>query len=270
MNPYQQIPVGIPVSQNPYSHHPYTKNFPEEPESEAPQVSHNDQQYYPSQEQLPISQPVQFYAAGQPYDPSSQYMMVGNPVTSSTGPTKKKLERKIRDIDAKLEKGWYNAYYNWLYFLLVYSGMMAVQSVMSIVVLLVSGEFVALPVIIGGVLGVAMAAWTMQQAFVLKNAINGKNLEGARRGLKSMNIYAIGYFVAFIVFIILTEVMKRDLNGGEDGNWVVLYLVMFVFGYAVPIWINIFGAKQVIKILENREALALECKTKFGVVSNVA
>jgi len=196
--------------------------------------------------------------------------MVGNPVTSGSGPTKKKLERKIRDIDAKLEKGWYNAYYNWLYFLLVYSGMMTVQSVMSIVVALVLEEFKAVPVIIAGVLGVGMCIWTMQLALVLKNAINAKNLEGARRGLRSMNMYRIACFVAFIVFVIILEVIKKELNGEEDENWVVLYLVLFVIGYVVPMWINIFGAKQIIKILEDRETLILECKTKFGAVLNVA
>ena len=265
MNSYKQIPVGIPVSQNPYPLHPYTKNFPEEPESES--LHANPQQYYPSQGQgkFTIGQPIQSYGPSQAYNQPAQYVVVGSVVASDPG--KKKLERKIRDLEGKLDKGWYHAYYTWLFSMAVGAALLFIQSLILFCFLLGDGEFGVVPIFIMGDLLMANCVWFIQQTLVVKNAMNGKNLEAARRGLISMTRFAVFYFVSLIVFIGLLDYLRREHDSGPAAPWYLLYLAMLIFAYVTPVWINIFGAKKVIGLLENREALILQCKTNYGSVS---
>jgi len=275
MNPYQQIPVGIPVSQNqnPYPSHPYSSNFPDEPEHESPQIQvpsaninhqqFHPQYYYNGQQPIPMVQPGQFYAPGQAY-PQQQYIMVANP--APVDPEKAKLEKNIQDLADRLDSGCYFIYKIWLYLTVGFSGLTGAQCCLS---LLISVVFIrekeAWAVFLTNIIVLSWCIWLIQQALVMKNAMSNRSLEGAKRGFRSMLWFSAYYLLTFLSFVLTIEALMEDLpRDTKDESWMIAYVVAFIVGYVFPVFVNLFGAGKVISLLANREALVLELKTQFG------
>jgi len=284
MSSYQPVSVGIPASQNPYPSIPYSQNFPNEPDSEASHLkaplNNNPQNHYPPQQHYPphhfygqqpvaMGQPDPFYGAPQGYGQPPEYMVV--PVD----PERRQLWTKIKDIEERLGNGWYFAYIVWLWIGIVGSVLGVFQLAMSFLVLLVISNFerdigrgyqesgfINFLGFIFFLVQISWYVWSFQQCLVLKNAMNDKNLQAARRGLKSMIWFAVYYFVTFIAhtvffYSILPENMKEK---GVLSFVLQIYLVCFAIGT----YVHLYGAKKVIELLSERETLALDFNTRYG------
>jgi len=237
MTSYQQIPIGIPVSQTPSS-----KSFPDEPEplfsqpqtqaeAEAPSVDTNQQ--YDSQS----------FADGQPQASmeSSQLIVAGNFLPE---------HEKIREIEARLNSGWYKAYHIWLEFGIGLSGYGSL--IYSMVLVCVSSYLwnngdqllVFMMLIL-----VTWCFWMLQQSIVMKNAMRDKNLEAARRGLKSMRLFAIYYFLTLLIMAGL--LWKMEFQSRRTGF--IELVGLFALAYPLPVFVQLYGATKVFKLLEMRE-----------------
>ena len=267
---YKPVAIGIPVSQNPYPSLPYSQNFPNEPDTESSQPLNNPPKYYYppiyGQQPVPMNQPGQFYQ--QP-----QYMMV--PVD----PERIKLGAKIADIDTRLDSGWYFVYKIHLWLSIIGSAVWLSQLSFCLVVFLFLGkgdfsefqmttaQLVTFKIVATVVLLflIALCLWTLHYSAVFKNAMSNKSLEGARRGFKSMVANFICGFVLIICVIAAIELMINvSSHHSKKENWVPYYVQAIVYLYALPTFLQLFGAKKVMDLLAERKTFVHELNTKFG------
>jgi len=279
MSSYQQIPLGIPASQNPYPSIPYSQNFPNEPDSEASQLqaplNNLPQQHYPPQQsygQQPVlmGQPGQFYGAPQGYNQQPEYMMV--PVD----PERRQLWTKIKNIEERLGNGWYFAYIVWLWLGIIGSVLGIVQLAFAFLLVLILSSFErergnemyqesAFRNFLGLIfffVQISWYVWSFQQCLVFKNAMNDKNLNAARRGLKSMIWFSVYYFVTFIAHnLFVYSVLPEKL---QERGVLAFVLQVYIVLFAIGTFVQLYGAKKVIELLSQRETLALEFNTRYG------
>jgi len=279
MSSYQQIPVGIPASQNPYPSIPYSQNFPDEPVPEASQLqaplNNPPQHYYPpqqyyGQQSVLMGQPGQFYGAPQGYNQQPEYMMV--PVD----PERRQLWTKIKNIEERLGNGWYFVYIVWLWFIIIGSILAVIQLVGSFLFYLIvssfererrngmyqESAFTNFVEFISFFVQISWYVWSFQQSLVFKNAMNDKNLNAARRGLKSM-IWLSGYYlVTFIAHnVFLPSTFPKEF---QDKGFLASFLIFFIILCAITTYLKFYGAKKIIELLAERETLVLDFNTRYS------
>jgi len=263
MSSYQQIPA----SQNPYPSLPYTQSFPDEPETESSQLVaplHNHpQHYYPPHHVSGYGQQPVPYGAVQGSNQHPQFMAI--PVD----PERMGLGMKISDIEKRLDNGWYFVYKIYLYINIVVSVISILQLSVCLLVLPILEEdfkgapaffFTGILLFLGGLYG-----WVLHYSLIFKNAMSDKNLEGARRGMKLMIGNSVCSFVITIVLIGAAEFVKRGLPRDlQKESWVPYYVQAFVYLYALPTVLKLWGAKKVINLLAERETFVHELNTRYG------
>jgi len=257
MNYEQGSTKDIPTSKDPYAKHPYTKDFPDHVDLESSQTVEKDdpQTRYDDQ----VAHGIQFDAPGQGNNQRKEVMSANSAHGEAE---RRKLKKKIRDIETILNSGWYRAYKQWLLGNLICC-LSAVPCLIGLIVQLIA--FVRKPQDTGIVqwiwiflIWLTWCLWLAQQCQVLKNAMNYNNLEGAKRGFKSMIGFAIYHLATFVVLLWLCEGSRFE----EERQ--MLYIGLFVVGYAIPTFIRLFGIKKAINWLEKRYTLVLELETQYG------
>lgn len=258
---YEPVAIGIPVS-NPYPSLPYSRNFPNEPDTESSQLVNNHAQYYYPQQYGHGQQSV----PGQFHGPNQQSQFIVAPVD----PERIKLGSKIADIDKRLDSEWYFVYKVLLWLTIIGSAIRLLKLPISyILTAAFDPDFKwssAIIFTVGNFLLFGSTAWTLQNSLVFKNAMNDKSLEGARKGFKSMVHNSI-YFVVISIIIILALECGRNplLENLQMDNFIPSSLVEIIFLYAPFTLFGFWATKKIVELLEERETIVQEVKTRFGV-----
>jgi len=251
MNSYQ-ILTDTP-SQNDFPIPSSNKNFTQEAHSKYPQLPPINSNQPPS---------TQYY--------SPQYVAVGIPVrfyprsceyAAFEEDPRFPLHNKILDIENQLNKGWFLVYRIWLYLIVGACCLVCGEELINFVILLIYYEKDLLPAIILVMVTIGLCIWGIQQALVVKNAMNSKNLEAARRALRSMIWFAFYYFFSMMMFFVILELIRKEI---VKESWILAYVLAFVGVYVIPVSINVFGAGRVINLLEKRKALVFVFEEKYG------
>jgi len=254
MTSHQQIPLGIPIPFTDYAPHPYSQDFPDESESvlsqaqvQAPSVDPN-QQYYPQN----LYDDQQKASLGQPGS-SSQLIVISDFLPED--PKRAKLKTKIKDVEERLSSGWYNAYNIWLEFSI---GLACYGSLIYSLVLAFVSSYLwnngERPIFFMMLILVTWSFWLLQQSLVMKHAMRDKNLKAARRGLISIKISSIYYLLTLMVVAGLLWNMEFRFRRAGLLELIGLCAIM----YTLPMFVQLYGAKKVIGLLEMRENWVLK------------
>jgi len=261
MSSYQQIST----SKNPYPSLPYTQNFPDEPESsESSQLqvplSNNSQQYNPphpfNSQGAPVNPSGQLYSAPQSFHQPAQYMMV--PVD----PERKRLEAKVHDLEERLKSEWNFVYKIWLWIQTGLAAFAGGHFVVFSLIVLSRGEMLAFPSILYKLL---VCICIIHQCFVMKKAMDLKDLEGARRAFKLMIYFGLSLIVTFV-----GSVMSAYMIFGYLESRSLEHLIRPLVFLGLQTFLQLFGARQVIKLLEERESIIKELDSRFAPAANLA
>jgi len=265
MNSYQPASLDFPFSSQVPDVHPYSQNFPDEPDSESFQVqvpsAENNQQINPEdsfscQKAVQVAYPSQSHPLVQaPYQP--QYLMVAD--SKPVDPQKRRLEEKIEHFEERLKSGWYMAYKVWLYMNIIFCLLMIfcfwIWLVVSVVLYLQKPEGKIGIMEVDIWLSATWSIWLLQQCVVVKNAMNDRSLEGAKRGLRSMIWFSFYYLVTFFAPLLFGE--ERLLIPYDQ------FFVAFLIMYMIPTFVKLFGAIKVLNLLEEREPLVVQLNENF-------
>jgi len=256
------LPVGIPISQDPSTKHPYSQNFPDEPDSgslniQLPSTDNNKESHphYDHNRQQPIqlAHPVQSHAPDELYNQLSQLVVIGTPVQVDS--EIQILKKRIKDIENRLDNGCYYAYLVYLY---LNMGCCHFAGISSFVALFYAEQRNIETICWMGVF-LSWCIWLAQQCLVMKNAIKDKNLEAARRGYRSMIGYSMYYLFTFTVLLLALRASLRERYQYERfENEGLKTLSVFIIMYAIPTFLKLFGAIKVISLLEKRRGLIYE------------
>jgi len=263
MSSYQQIPA----SRNPYPSIPYSQSFPNEPESsessqlQAP-LSNNNQQYHPpghfNAQVAPMNQPGQLSGPNQGYNLPPQYMLV--PID----PERKRLEAKVQDLDERIKSEWYFVYKVWLWIQSGFAALAGGNFLIVCLIVLFHRELLLFPSILYKLL---VCFCIIHQCIVMKKAMDSKNLEGARRAFKLMI-----YFVLSLIVTFVGSVLAIYMKFGSLGQREIEFLATPLITLGLEMFFQLFGARQVIKLLEEREVIIKELDSRFApaAVTNLA
>jgi len=190
--------------------------------------------------------------------------MVANP--APVDPERRKLEKKIQDLEDKLDSGCFFIYKIWLYLTIGCSGLTGAQCCLSMLIgVIFIREKEAWAIFLTNIIVITWCIWLIQQALVIKNAMSNRSLEGAKRGFRSLLWFCAYYLLTFLSFVFTVEAISANLpKDTKDESWLIVYVIAFIVGYVFPMFVNLFGAGKVISLLANRDALVLELKAQFG------
>jgi len=247
----------IPASKDPYAKHAYTKNFPDSPDLESSQTVEKDPQTDFDDQ---VAHGIQFDTSGQGNNQRKE--VLGGAKSAQAEAERRKLKKKIRDIETVLNSGWYRAYKRWLILNLICCLSAAPCLIGLILELIVFARNPQDTSIVQWIwillIWFTWCIWLAQQCLVAKNAMNYNNLESAKRAFKSMIAFSIYHLATFVVLVWLCEGSKFE----EERS--TIYAGLLAVGYGIPTFIRLFGAKKAINWLEKRYTLVLELENQYG------
>jgi len=96
--------------------------------------------------------------------------------------------------------------------------------------------------------------WTFHRCYLLRTVMKESDFELAKRGLMSMYVFAVVHLILMIYVLI---------NFGSRN--VLVIVLRFALCDGIPISLNIWGARRVRSMLEEKEALELKLEVMNSV-----
>jgi len=159
------------------------------------------------------------------------------------------LYSQIKELEGKLEKGWYHAFKIWLWgywiflgFSLIFLGGVLCYNLFSKGNRLLA--LICLQVILWEILWLFCFCWKIIKA------LSELKMIYLKEGLFAWKIIAISYVPFLLGFYTLCNWM--EVSSFEGYNY---YIRDLTFCYLIPMAINFKGAKEIRKVLENRQKL---------------
>jgi len=206
-------------------------------------------------QQNPANNPGYPILNNQGYYPPNQY---GAPINNQQASSQKaELSAKIQKLEKQFEEGWFIAYkiYIWLSIFL-FGLSLGYFSMILITVLLIRGN--AMFAVGYLIMAVVISLWIFHFCFMELKAMSSKNLNAATTGYTSMKIFTGVLTVFVFMVVVLGIVFHADLS-----FYFAEGFVGFGVSYVVPVIINLIGAKNVCKVLQEREALLFQIDNSF-------
>jgi len=214
-----------------------------------PELSPINSQQYPSQV-LGDTTSSHNQQGDQGYIPPNQYR---NERQESHPEQDDLLRKKVQCIEKRLDEGWYVAYKVWLSFLYFIGGFGA--GYFGAGILSIMGFYGRRALGTSGILSLFFicSVCIIMLAWKERNALATRDWKLARDALMSMAFFAVFYLATIIVlFWFLHATNRHDVRGLEANIWV------WITGYIIPVFINIFGAKKVCNLLKKRNEARAE------------
>jgi len=189
------------------------------------------------QRNYPYLNNQQTYMPYMSYMPPNQYGGIPNVQQVFQGQFN--LEGAIKNLEFKLNGGWYFAYTIWVW---------VISIIVSLYGLLVLGAMMSnkVDVTFTGFMAILLCVWNVHYGYVIFKAMNNFDLKGAKDAFLSMIIFAVFYFIWII--------SRYTIDGGPRMTIINVVLTLVVFHF-IPMGIYLFGAYSVRRILEERETL---------------
>lgn len=214
----------------------------------------NNPQYQPPAQHYPG-----YYPQNNPYHPSAAHggylplTNYGNGPNQEVNAESVLYAEKIRELEKGLDSCFIKCYQGWLWLTIICCGMSVFK---TFVTLVSSTEQSDLPILLLAAL--LYSIWAILQSVFGIQAISQKNLTKANVACVMMFIYVIPSILATIWLIVI---IANHVPDKRDDAWHLWYAVMgtFLIGAALNtlfgIFVNLFGAFKVRKILSERNVL---------------
>jgi len=179
----------------------------------------------------------------------------------SSGPqTQVSLITEIRDIERRLDSGWYKFYLFWQYLLIIFAVLNFIQATLYIVTGTESWVFLSSYVV---------SFYMLYQCSMEIQAIQHRNSFKANKGVILMSIYVVINALTILGFSLLLASFLKTKTDSDDDNLLEYYMILLLSGYStlllVHVCITLFGAIKVRKTLRRRdELLKLAAQTNIN------
>jgi len=179
----------------------------------------------------------------------------------SSGPqTQVSLITEIRDIERRLDSGWYKFYLFWQYLLIIFAVLNFIQATLYIVTGMESWVFLSSYVV---------SFYMLYQCSMEIQAIQHRNSFKANKGVILMSIYVVINALTILGFSLLLASFLKTKTDSDDDNLLEYYMILLLSGYStlllVHVCITLFGAIKVRKTLRRRdELLKLAAQTNIN------
>jgi len=242
-----------------FQQNPYSQSFNAESGSRFHQSSsnnnnqHDNAQHSFSGQGAPNNQQGQFYdRQGHEYN-QQQHNASGD--FTYEDQDSRRLEEKIKGLEERLDSGWYFAYKIFLWYNIVsygFAGIIGLLGLFGSLLALSAGEVAGFFIIL---FVFHVSAWAFYNCLAMKNAMNDKNLEEARKASRSMVWYAIYSGIVLAIFrftyiILVSRKQARNMPGFES--------------VIVEIVIKLYGGNKVLNLLKKREKAIGELNSHCG------
>jgi len=179
---------------------------------------------------------------------------------SSSPQTQVSLITEIRDIERRLDSGWYRFYLFWQYLLIIFAVLDFIQATLYIVTGMESWVFLSSYVV---------SFYMLYQCSLEVQAIQHRNSFKANKGVILMSIYVVINTLTILGFALLLVSFLKTKSDSDDDNTLEYYIILLLSGYStlllVHLCITLFGAIKVRKILRRRdELLKLAAQTNIN------
>lgn len=214
-----------------------------------PQLPHPNHQPYPIQ-----NPPIYSNPNSQPYIQPNQYAYQSLP--NQQPPV------TAKDLELKLQSGWYFAYWIYLFFVIFFScfaiGYLGIFSLFGFYFFNPDFNNVG-----GTVCGLGLLIWLVRLCALELRVISVKDSVKAKKALVEIETFSIIYLITILFFL--------GYNIGQhtyfSQNTIRALLTLFILCYTVPVGFTLKGAREVIKLLKKRDEALLQNPNSF---SNIA